>query len=100
MIGITLSALVIWQLSCSTFGLPLAAASGADVPRAPLQQFARAESDACAVQPDDLVDFPALAALKNQRWGPSWAQWPNGATGGFVCSRQPYYASIGTWAVE
>lgn len=60
-----------------------------------LQQFARAEPDACAVQPDDLVDFPALTALKNQRW----AQWPNGGTGGFVCSRQPYYTSIGIWAV-
>lgn len=23
-------------------------------------------------------------------WGPSWAKWPNGGTGGFVCSHQSY----------
>ncbi len=98
--GPVLSALVSGSSGFSTFGLPLRAASGSEVPRAALQQFARAESGLCDVQPDDLVDFPALAGVRHQAWGPSWAQWPNGGTGGFVCSRQPYYTSIDTWAVE
>lgn len=29
-------------------------------------------------------------------WYPSWAQWPNGNTGGFVCSRKQYYSG-GRW---
>ena len=77
-----------------------AQASGDNVPTAPLQQFARAESDACDVQPDTLIDFPGLADLANVSWGRSWAQWPNGGTGGFVCTRQPYYTTAGSWAVR
>lgn len=74
-------------------------ASGSEVPTAPMQQFARAESDTCERQPQNLVDFPALTHFHNLAWGMSWAQWPNGGTGGFVCTRQPYYTTAGTWAV-
>lgn len=69
-------------------------------PGAPLQQFARAESDTCEKQPEDLVDFPALGHVKHTNWGPSWAQWPNEGIGGFVCTRQPYYTSADTWNVR
>lgn len=32
-------------------------------------------------------------------WHPSWAQWPNGGTGGFVCNRSLVYDRVtGTWA--
>lgn len=31
-------------------------------------------------------------------WNPSWAQWPNGGTGGFVCNREIYYdIDTGGW---
>lgn len=84
-----------------TFALPLQSATGNQVPTAPMQQFGRAESDECGVQPENLVDFPALGdRAKDVGWGPSWAQWPNGGTGGFVCTRQPYYTSTDTWAVR
>jgi len=75
-------------------------ASGDRVPTAPLQQFARAEGDTCERQPADLVDFPALTDHVDRAWGMSWALWPNGGTGGFVCTRQPYYTSRGTWSVQ
>jgi hypothetical protein len=33
-----------------------------------------------------------------QGWNPSWAEWPNSGTGGFVCLRENYYdSSSGTW---
>jgi len=79
---------------------PAREVSGGDVPRAPLQEFARAEADSCDTQPDDLVDFPALGHLDHLNWGPSWAWWPNGGTGGFVCTRQPYYTNLDSWSVR
>ncbi len=84
----------------SVIALPQTQASGDHVPTAPLQQFARSEGQPCQVQPVDLRDFPALSSLVGQGWGASWAYWPNGGTGGFVCSRQPFYTSAGTWAVR
>lgn len=84
----------------SVIALPETPASGDRVPTAPLQQFARAETETCERQPSDLVDFPALADHADLSWAQSWAQWPNGGTGGFVCTRQPYYTSRGTWSVQ
>jgi hypothetical protein len=80
--------------------LPLSQAFGDHVPTAPMQQFARAETDSCDTQPHDLVDFPGLSSLAHMNWGPSWAQWPNDGTGGFVCTRQPYYTNLGAWNVR
>lgn len=88
------------SISNSTYALPLRPATGDQVPSAAMQQFARAESDTCEMQPEDLVDFPALGHVKHLNWGQSWAQWPNGGTGGFVCTRQPYYTSADTWNVR
>jgi YVTN family beta-propeller protein len=73
---------------------------GENIPTAAMQQFVRTSDGTCQVQPTDLVDFPALASLKDQAWGRSWAQWPNGGSGGFVCVRQPYYNSGNTWSVR
>lgn len=34
-------------------------------------------------------------------WGPSWAQWPNDYSGGWVCTRTLYYdAATATWLVR
>ena len=84
----------------SVIRLPETPASGDQVPTAALQQFARAENDSCETQPSDLADFPALGNVRDWGWGASWAQWPNGGTGGFVCTRQPYYTNLGTWSVR
>lgn len=81
--------------------LPPAPATGDAVPTAALQQFARHVDNDCATAPADLADFPALGeAVRNDAWGRSWSQWPNGGTGGFVCSRQPYYTTAGTWSIR
>lgn len=84
----------------SIIALPADEASGSQIPTAPMQQFGRNEKDSCVRQPENLIDFPALKELHDQAWGQSWAQWPNGGTGGFVCTRQPYYTTSGTWAVR
>lgn len=96
----SISSLALGSTAFAVYALPLRRATGDQVPTAPLQQFARAESDTCEKQPTDLIDFPALAAVVDHAWGMSWAQWPNGGTGGFVCTRQPYYTSSDTWNVE
>lgn len=85
----------------SMIALPETPALGEQVPSTAMQQFVRAEDQSCARAPDDFVDFPALSsAVRNDAWGASWAQWPNGGTGGYVCTRQPVYTSGGTWAVR
>lgn len=49
-----------------------------------LQQYARDIDDVCA-----------------SSWGPSWAQWPNDHTGGWVCTRSLYYnTSTRSWQVR
>ena len=75
-------------------------ASGDQVPSAPLQQFGRIEAHVCGADIPDSVLFPGVG--QDQRadgWSMSWAQWPNGGTGGFVCTRQPYYTNTGQWSV-
>ena len=84
----------------SVIDIPAAQVFGDDVPTAPLQQFATSAHSQCLTQPEDLIDFPALARHRDNHWGLSWAQWPNSGTGGYVCSRQPYYTSNDTWSVE
>ena len=42
---------------------------------------------------------PGQACLTN--WQPSWAEWPNGGTGGFVCVQTLVYdIPTGTWIVR
>lgn len=81
--------------------LPPAPATGDSVPIAALQQFVRSVDADCATAPADLADFPGLGpAVRNAAWSPSWAQWPNGGVGGYVCTRQPYYTTSGAWSVR
>lgn len=68
-------------------------------PRAPLQEFAVAPGTAaeqCADLAPESVDWPALVSLRQVGWTLSYASWPHGGTGGWVCSRQPVYIS-GAW---
>lgn len=76
-------------------------ASGPNVPTAALQQFTRSQGQSCANSAPDIVNWPGLGPnVQHESWGESWAQWPNDGRGGFVCSRQPYYTTIGTWALS
>ena len=101
--GRTFRTLVTGSRAKFTFGFPPApagATGSASVPTAALQQFVRPANGDCSAAPADFVDLPGLAAsLRDVGWGQSWAQWPNDGKGGFVCSRQPYYTSRGTWSV-
>lgn len=68
-------------------------------PTAALQQYGVAQSGPCGVNAPDSVLLPALGeALRNSGWGQSWAQWPNGGLGGYVCTRQPLYTTSG-WLI-
>lgn len=56
--------------------------SGGDGPAPQWEMYGRSASDTCPTG-----------------WGNSWAQWPNGNTGGFVCVREYYYnTGTGRWA--
>jgi YVTN family beta-propeller protein len=73
----------------------------AQYPRVPPQEFALPDDlpvAECARLVPEHVDWPGLAGLAGDGWTRSWARWPNGGTGGFVCSRQPYWTGS-RWAV-
>lgn len=93
------SGLATFDVACRSAAADGTSEGSGELPMAPLQQFSRAESQMCDRQPDDLQDFPALGAQRHLTWSRSWAQWPNGGTGGFVCTRQPYFTAAGGWAV-
>jgi YVTN family beta-propeller protein len=80
--------------------LPLAEATGDNIPTAPIQQYVPEPGEVCGENPPASVDFQALVGLRNAGWGRSWAEWPNSGRGGTVCSRQPYFTSGGTWAIR
>lgn len=87
----------------SIIAIPARPASGepGTVPVAPLQQFAIGSEETCDQTPADFTDFPGISdALLHSRWGKSWAEWPNGGLGGFVCTRQPFYTASGNWSVQ
>lgn len=87
--------------SVSIIRLAEVPASGDQVPTAPLQQFGRSESQDCSTTtiPDSVL-LPGVGEdQRRDGWGMSWAQWPNGGTGGFVCTRQPYFTNTGRWSV-
>lgn len=70
-------------------------------PVAPLQQFELISGATCQQVPDGFMDFPGIApSLRAVGWKQSWAQWAQGGLGGAVCSRQPFFASDGNWAVQ
>lgn len=86
-----------------TIGLPRSdsgTGSSSSLPTGPLQQYVPASGEVCGTNPPGSVDFPGLVELRNQGWGASWAQWPNGGRGGTVCSREPFLTPSGQWAVR
>jgi YVTN family beta-propeller protein len=65
-------------------------------PTAALQQYGIRQGGACGVGAPDSVLLPAFGeSVRNSGWGSSWAQWPNGGRGGYVCTRQPLYTTSG-----
>jgi YVTN family beta-propeller protein len=65
-------------------------------PTAALQQYGIREGGTCGVGAPDSVLLPAFGdSVRNSGWGSSWAQWPNGGRGGYVCTRQPLYTTSG-----
>ncbi len=59
-------------------------AGAGQVPPSWLRSFARLADESC---PDG--------------WGASWAQWPNGSTGGFVCTQVTYWdVALGAWSTR
>ena len=75
---------------------------GTQIPRAAMQQFQvppGTASTECAAFAPDHVDWPALTGMHDFGWGVSYAQWPNGQQGGWVCTRQPYWVGPG-WSVR
>jgi hypothetical protein len=54
------------------------------------QQFGKPVSGTCAAAAPAVLNW---AGVGSGGWGESWAQWPNGGTGGAVCSRTLSYSS-------
>lgn len=66
-----------------------------DTPPDFLQQFAIAADDSCDSVPEAIDVF---AVPRAGGWSKSWAQWPNGGSGGFICTRTVgYQPSIQGW---
>ena len=73
-----------------------ASARGGQAPPPVIQQVALTPGGTCA---DIAVDLN-WAGVASGGWGTSWAQWPNGGTGGPVCSRMLVYSlSLGRWTL-
>ncbi len=89
-------------VSILDLGLQPGGSAAEQVPRAPMQQFpvppGTAAADCAALAPDS-VDWPGIASQHAAAWGLSYAEWPNDHSGGWVCSRQPYWIGPG-WAVR
>lgn len=68
-------------------------------PTAALQQYGIGQGGTCGAGAPDSVLLPAFGeSVRNSGWGSSWARWPNGGRGGYVCTRQPIYATSG-WLI-
>ncbi|MDP4803825.1 MAG: hypothetical protein NWR45_02610 [Candidatus Nanopelagicales bacterium] len=62
------------------------------------QQVGRTAGQDCATAGNAELNIGGVASGS---WGQSWAQWMNGATGGFVCNRTLYYnMAYGRWEVR
>ena len=98
-IAVSLSGQYAYVPSTDTFSVYvinlLAEAPG---PTAPMQAFGRVAGGGCASGAPSWVDWPGIASMREVGWGASWAMWPNGGTGGYVCVRQPIYTTAGTWS--
>ncbi len=80
--------------SSQSLGLAVAGGGGSsstsNTPKPLTQQFGKPSSGTCdAAQPAGL-DW---AGVSSGGWANSWAQWMNGGTGGFVCTRTLVYST-------
>jgi hypothetical protein len=68
------------------------------VPIAPVYQQTTPIADGSCDITDPSYD---LAGVESGGWTSSWAEWPNGGTGGSVCARTLVYSdALGHWTVE
>lgn len=106
--GNTISTPVLQGLSANAFptyalviDYPSRLGVTADDPQAPrvaMQQFnvsAGTQATDCAALAPDHVDWPGLIPQRLGGWGLSYADWPHAGHGGWVCTRQPYWAGSG-----
>lgn len=89
---------VSWPTYALVIDYPSQSGSGANDPQAPraaMQQFhvpAGTLPTDCAPLAPDHVDWPGLITQRLDGWGLSYADWPSAGRGGWVCTRQPYWA--------
>jgi predicted RecA/RadA family phage recombinase len=69
-------------------------------PTAPMQAYGRGVDGKCANNAPIWVNWLGIATEQYNAWGASWQQWPNNGTGGFVCTRQPYFTGATNWSVK
>lgn len=67
-----------------------------------LRAFGSAPSDPSQTPPSWLRGFArAVDVPCPEGWGSSWAQWPHGGQGGFVCHQETYWdPAIGGWSTR
>jgi hypothetical protein len=65
-----------------------------------MQAYGRDVDGKCVDNAPIWVNWFGIADKQYVAWGASWQQWPNNGTGGYVCQRQPYFNSAGSWSVQ
>ena len=64
-----------------------------------LEQLTDEQCKEAALERGAAADWEALGGQRTSGWTSSWAQWPDGGTGGWVCTRQPLWNGA-TWTVR
>lgn len=88
-------------VSIIDLGLAVQSSSGdAQLPADVYQAYATSAESLCQIEAPDSVVLPGLGAeRRNEGWYRSYAEWPNGHSGGWVCERIiRYNAGTGRWA--
>jgi hypothetical protein len=65
-----------------------------------MQAYGRDVNGKCVDNAPIWVNWLGIATQQYVAWGASWQQWPNNGTGGYVCQRQPYFTTAGSWSVQ
>ena len=77
---------------------PAASAEDVRLPPPVLEQFGKPSGMSCDASEPDGLDW---AGVSSGGWGQSWAQWPNGGTGGPVCTRTVSYSTaLAKWIIS
>lgn len=62
-----------------------------------IQQFGKPATGTCDVGAPEMLN---IGGAESGGWSESWAEWMNGRTGGFVCTRTLVYSNaLGRWVV-